>query len=99
MREGSMDVFPRTANVPHLEQLCILFWGPFNTLFLRLQRCLMYLGMCSSLVMGRNLCRRLLTRTDVQCFGINRYVKLFRDRWQCEFKIVRHIIPDLGAFC
>ena len=72
VREGSMDPFLRTAVVPYLEQRCILFWCPFNTLLLRLQRCLMYLGMCSSLVMGRSLCRGLLARTDVQCFGINR---------------------------
>ena len=58
-REGSTDLFPRTAIVPHLGQRCILFWCPFNQL-LRLQRCLMYLRMCSSVVI------------DVQCFGINR---------------------------
>jgi hypothetical protein len=25
-------------------------------------------------------------------------MKVFRDRWQFELEIVRHIIPDLGAF-
>jgi hypothetical protein len=46
----------------------------------------MYLGMCSSVVIG------------VQCFGINRKVKVSRDQWQFEFKIVRRLTPDLGAF-
>lgn len=39
VRERSTDFFPRTAIVPHLEQLCILFWCPFhlfNTPFLSL---------------------------------------------------------------
>jgi hypothetical protein len=72
VREGSMDLFPRTAIVPHLDQRCILFWCLFNTLFLRLQQCLTCLGMCSNVVMGRNICWRLLARINVQCFGINR---------------------------
>jgi hypothetical protein len=37
-------------------------------------------------------------RTDDKCFRINRKVKLFRDRGQFELKIVRHIIPNPGAF-
>jgi hypothetical protein len=45
-REGSKDVFPRAAFVPHLEQLYILFFCPWNLALLWLQRCLMYLGMC-----------------------------------------------------
>ena len=54
-REGSKHVFPWTAAVPHLEQLCILFclW---NLALLWLQWCLVYLGMCSGVVIGRNLC-------------------------------------------
>jgi hypothetical protein len=38
-REGSTDLFPRTAIIPHLEQRCLLFWcpfPPFNTPFLSL---------------------------------------------------------------
>jgi hypothetical protein len=57
----------------------------------------MYLRMCSSVVIGRNLCWRLLVGKDIQCLGINREVKLFRDRWQFELKIIRHIIPDPDA--
>jgi hypothetical protein len=82
VREGSMYLFPRAAIVPHLEQYCILFWclfSPFSTPFLKLQRYLMSLARCSSFVIGRNLCWRLLTRTDFQCFRINRKVKEFRD--------------------
>jgi hypothetical protein len=79
VREGRKDVFPRTAFVPHLEQLYILFY-PLDLLWL--QRCLMYLGMCDSVVI------------DVQCFRINRLAKMSRNLWQFELKIVCHIIPD-----
>ncbi len=58
----------------------------------------MYLGMGGSFGMGRNLRWGLPTRTNVQCWGINREVKVFRNRRQFELKIERHIIPDLGAF-
>ena len=34
---------------------------------------------------------------DIQCCGINWYVKVYRNRRQFELKIVRRI-PDLGAF-
>jgi hypothetical protein len=71
VREGSTDLFPRAAIVPHLEQRSVLFCCPSNALFPRLQRCLMYLGMWRSVVMDRYLCWRL-ARTDVQCFRINR---------------------------
>jgi len=50
VREGSMDIFPRTAIIPHPEQRCIFFWCPSNTLFLWLQRSLTYLGICSSVM-------------------------------------------------
>ena len=73
VREGRKDVFPRTAFVSHLEQLYILLW---------LQRCLMYLGMCDSVMI------------DVQCFRINRLAKMSRNLWQFELKSVLHIIPD-----
>jgi len=49
-REGSSDIFPRTAFVPHPEQVCILFFCPWNLALLWLQRCLKYLGMCGSVV-------------------------------------------------
>jgi hypothetical protein len=58
VRVGSMDDFPWTTIVLHLEQRCILFCCPFSSIstpFLRLQRCLMFLGMGSCLVMGQNL--------------------------------------------
>ena len=84
-REGGKDVFPRTAFIPHLEQLYIVFY-PWKLALLWLQRCLVYLRMFSSVVI------------DIQCARINREVKLFRDRWQFELKIVHHINPDLGAF-
>jgi hypothetical protein len=58
----------------------------------------MYLGMCSSVVIGRNLYWRLLVGKDIQCLVINREVKLFRDRWQFELKIVCYIIPDPDTF-
>jgi hypothetical protein len=35
---------------------------------------------------------------DIQCSGINRQVKIFRDRWQFKLKIVCHIIPDPDTF-
>jgi len=54
--EGSVDVFLQAAIIPHLEQRCVLFWCPSNALFLRPQRCLTYLRICSSLVTDCNLC-------------------------------------------
>jgi hypothetical protein len=101
VREGSIDDFLWTTIVLYLEQRYILFYclfSLFSTPFPRFQRCLIYLAIGSSLVIGRNLCRDLPTRTDVQYLRINRKVKVFRDRWQFELKIVRHIIPDPGAF-
>jgi hypothetical protein len=50
MREGSKDIFPRTAFIPHLEQLCILFFCPWNLTLLWFQRCLVCLGMYNSIV-------------------------------------------------
>lgn len=65
--EGFSDLFPRTAIVPYLEQRYILFCCLFNILplLLGLQRRLTCLGIYSSLVIGRNLCRRLFTRIDL----------------------------------
>jgi hypothetical protein len=37
MKEGSLNVLPRTAIVLHLEQRRVLFCCPSNALFLRLQ--------------------------------------------------------------
>ena len=62
VRNGSTDVFPRTAIVAHLEQHRILFCcprNPWNASLLKLQRCLIYLGMCSNVVI------------DIQLFAIN----------------------------
>jgi len=51
--------------------------------------------MCGSIVINRSLCWGLLARADFQYCGINRQMKVFRDRWQFELKIVRHITPIL----
>jgi hypothetical protein len=71
MREGSMDVFPRAAIIPHLEQRRVFFRRLWSALYLRPQRCWIHLGMCGSLVRDCSLYWRLPTRTDMQRFGID----------------------------
>jgi hypothetical protein len=69
-----------SLDVPHLEQFYILLFCPWNLALLWLQRCLMYLGMCSSVVVafideGRrmsviNLGLRVV---DLRCGGRQRH--------------------------
>jgi hypothetical protein len=42
VREGSMDVFPRTAIIPHADHGRVICWCPSSLLFPRPQRCLAY---------------------------------------------------------
>jgi hypothetical protein len=80
-REGSTDIFPPTATLPRLEYYILYCCCPFNNLLLRLQRCFMYLGIYSSVVI------------DVQCFGINRYVKVPHSFFLGSLPYTRFVTP------
>ena len=78
-REGGMDLFPQAAILPHLEYRLIFFRCPSNTLYLRLHRCGMHLGMCASVMRGCSICGRLLIRTHAQRFGKDREMEVLGD--------------------